>query len=100
MTSIGRVVCSKDDFVYEMNWNEEVATFFIKHFSGHAPSARINYGNCLLPVMRVVQEELQKQFGMFFSLRDLRKHLSFMDERYTIFHWLVNQPGVFFLRTS
>lgn len=96
MGSIANAIYSREEFLCELQWTEEIADFFIQHTTREALKGDYKHGRKLTEFLFIVQLNIHQHFRLFFSFRHFKKKLAMLENKYTIFTWIINQPAVIY----
>lgn len=96
MSGITNAIYNRQEFIHELQWNEDIAEFFIQHTTREALKGKYKHGGAITDYLLGVQFEVNRRFGVFFSFRHFKKKLAELENNYTIFTWIINQPAVVF----
>lgn len=93
MSSITNAIYSREEFINELNWTDEISEYFIQHTTRESLKGKYKHGRCITDFL-FTQYEVHLHFGMFFWFRHFQKKLAELKNNYTLFTWIIDQPAI------
>lgn len=94
MTSKCPSICSNENFMNKLEWDDNIDNFFISHMADEARCGNYKHGagnsDCLFNAQRLIH----LRYGVYFTCSHIIKQLQHLERRYKAFSWIINHLGV------